>query len=68
MSRIPIALIGRDWYRPGVTIEQNISLAPHRIIVRLRCMLAWDEWRRTRQGTWPPPITLPRLGGHSPAP
>jgi hypothetical protein len=32
-----------------------------RIIVRLRAMLVWDELRRTRQGAWPPAITLPQL-------
>jgi hypothetical protein len=37
-----------------------------RIVERLRRMLAWDEWRRSRDGAWPPPITLPKLGGDSP--
>ena len=61
MSRIPLALIGRDWYRPGPSKpEQDISRAA-RVIERLRRMLTWDEIRRTRQGTWPPVITLPRL-------
>jgi hypothetical protein len=37
-----------------------------RIVERLRRMLAWNEQRRTRAGTGPPPITLPKLGGSSP--
>jgi hypothetical protein len=34
---------------------------------RLRRMLAWDELKRTKAGTWPPAVTLPRLGGSPPA-
>jgi hypothetical protein len=66
MSRIPIALVGRDWYRPGAKPRPSTPPVPH-IIERLRRMLAWDERRRMRLGTWPPPITLPKLGSDSAA-
>jgi hypothetical protein len=67
MSRTPIALIARDWYRPGAKTRPKRATPPvPRVIERLRRMLVWDEQRRARLGTWPPPITLPKLGRNPP--
>jgi hypothetical protein len=67
MSRIPIVFLARDWYRPGSGTGRNATSASP-ILERLRRLLEQDEQRRARSGAWPPPITLPRVGGDSPAP
>jgi hypothetical protein len=52
MSRIPISLIARDWYRPGPKAKAKRSTPPvPRMVERLRRMIAWDETRRSRLGT-----------------
>ena len=54
---ISIALIAHDWRQSRSATRRGIPLT----IVRLRHLLGVDERRRARLGTWPPPITLPKL-------
>jgi hypothetical protein len=59
MSTTPFIAGRGSWYRPGIP-RPGTPPVP-RIVERLRRMLVWDELRRTRQGAWPPAITLPQL-------
>jgi hypothetical protein len=46
---------------PDSTFSENALIRLHRLLAR-------DEQHRRQLGIWPPPITLPKLGGDSPAP
>jgi len=61
MSRILVAFIARDWYRPATKTRAKQATPP------VPRVMVWDERRRSRAGARPPPITVATAGGSATA-